>query len=110
LVPLPLWRPPRIRPSGFSRVLLEARHGLAVGVWLALGLLLALFGPRALDEQNPLWLGIVRFTAINTITWTLITPSFVGLPRPESISTSKPPDCTRFSTASPCMRRPTRRG
>ncbi|MFK0285383.1 hypothetical protein ACIQVL_33645 [Streptomyces sp. NPDC090499] len=47
--------------------------------WLAFGVLIAAFGPRALDEDNPLWLGTARFLTLNALTWVFITPSFAGL-------------------------------
>jgi hypothetical protein len=47
--------------------------------WLVFGVLIAAFGPRALDEQNPLWLGTERFLTLNALTWVFITPSFAGL-------------------------------
>ncbi|MCZ0991649.1 hypothetical protein [Streptomyces diastatochromogenes] len=47
--------------------------------WLVFGTLIAVFGPRALDESNPLWLGTARFLTINALTWVFITPSFAGL-------------------------------
>ncbi|MET9793620.1 hypothetical protein [Streptomyces canus] len=47
--------------------------------WLVFGVLIALFGPRALNEDNPLWLGTARFLILNALTWVCITPSFAGL-------------------------------
>ncbi|MFF4733289.1 hypothetical protein ACFY3M_50440 [Streptomyces mirabilis] len=47
--------------------------------WAAFGVLIAAFGPRALDEANPLWLGMARFLTLNALTWAFITPSFAGL-------------------------------
>ena len=51
---------------------------LAVAMWPALGVLIVLFGPQAVGNP-PLWLGTVRFTAVNAIAWIFITPSFAGL-------------------------------
>ncbi|MEU6090992.1 hypothetical protein ABZ865_30285 [Streptomyces sp. NPDC047085] len=50
-----------------------------VTMWPALGILMVFFGPRALDEHNPLWLGFARYTTINAATWAFITPCFAGL-------------------------------
>jgi len=50
----------------------------AVAIWPVLGVLLALFGPRAVGTV-PLWLDSVRVTAVNVIAWTFITPAFAGL-------------------------------
>ncbi|KUN29243.1 hypothetical protein AQJ23_00140 [Streptomyces antibioticus] len=47
--------------------------------WLAFGVLIAAFGPHALVEDNPLWLGTARFLFLNTLTWIYITPAFAGL-------------------------------
>jgi hypothetical protein len=56
------------------------RTTTAMGLaWLAFGVLLAVFGPRAIDEANPLWLGTARFLILNALTWVFITPSFAGL-------------------------------
>jgi hypothetical protein len=56
------------------------RHAsaLAVAAWPTLGVLVALFGPQAVGNP-PLWLGPVRFIAVNAIAWIFITPSFAGL-------------------------------
>ena len=61
-----------------SRTTGPRASALAVAMWPALGVLIVLFGPQAVGNP-PLWLGTVRFTAVNTISWIFITPSFAGL-------------------------------
>ncbi len=51
---------------------------LAVAAWPVAGVLVQLFGPRAVGSI-PLWLGTVRTTAANVIAAVFVTPSFAGL-------------------------------
>ena len=50
----------------------------AVGVWLVVGALIVIFGPRS-GGHLPLWLGYQRSTAVNLLAGVFITPSVAGL-------------------------------
>jgi hypothetical protein len=51
----------------------------AVAAWAVVGLLITIFGPRALPAHSPLWLQSERVTAANLVCGIFVTPSFAGL-------------------------------